>query len=304
MKKIISCLICIFLSFGAVSLCACGGSGGESQSSPDKELETEAWKKDNALKVLTIGNSFSDDTMEYVYFIAKDLGIENVFLGNLYIGGCTLATHAANAKKNMPMYEYRTNDSGVWNTERVYPIKRALLSQNWDFVSLQQASGSSGMQDTYGDLAYLINYVKTYAPSAEIVWNMTWAYEQTSSHGEFVKYENSQEKMYNCIVSAVKNCVLTQSSVKKVIPCGTAIQNARTSYVGDRLTRDGYHLTLDLGRYIAGLTLVETLTGMPVRDVAYKPTGVSENYRRVAVDAVHKAVTHPFEVTVSAYAEK
>ena len=133
---------------------------------------------------------------------------------------------------------------------------------------------------------------------------MTWAYEQTSSHGEFVKYENSQEKMYNCIVSAVKNCVLTQSSVKKVVPCGTAIQNARTSYVGDRLTRDGYHLTLDLGRYIAGLTLVETLTGMPVRDIAYKPTGVSENYRRVAVDAVHKAVTHPFEVTVSAYAEK
>jgi len=304
MKKVISLLTCMLLSLGLMSGSACNAADSVDSSSSNEQQNTEKWKDDGALKVLTIGNSFSDDTMEYVYFIAKSLGIENVYLGNLYIGGCTLATHAANARKNMPMYEYRTNDSGVWNTERVYPIKRALQSQNWDFVSLQQASGSSGMPDTYGDLPYLINYVRTYAPSAEIVWNMTWAYEQTSTHGEFVKYDNSQQKMYESIVSAVKERVVTEKYIKKVIPCGTAVQNARTSYVGDRLTRDGYHLTLDLGRYIAGLTLVETLTGMPIRDITYRPDGVSENYRRVAVDAVHNAVQNPFEVTTSAYTVK
>ena len=307
LKRILSLLLCMALFVCAFSLVGCSNennSGDNPQNSgqpgPGSEPEKN-WNEDNALKVLTIGNSFSDDTMEYVYQIATDLGVEEVFLGNLYIGGCTLATHAANARSNMPMYEYRTNDSGLWHTERIYSIKRALQSQNWDFVSLQQASGSSGMQDTYGDLEYLLTYVTAYAPTADIVWNMTWAYEQTSSHSEFHKYDNDQLTMYNRIVSAVQNCVLTYSVVKKVIPCGTAIQNARTSYVGDRLTRDGYHLTLDLGRYIAGLTLVEALTGLEVKNVTFKPNGVSENYRKVAVDAVHKAVQNPFSVTNSLY---
>ena len=30
------------------------------------------------LKLLTIGNSFSDDMMEYAYKIAKDLGVKNI----------------------------------------------------------------------------------------------------------------------------------------------------------------------------------------------------------------------------------
>ncbi len=29
-----------------------------------------------------------------------------------------------------------------------------------------------------------------------------------------------------------------------IIPTGTAIQNARTSFVGDHMNRDGYHLDL------------------------------------------------------------
>lgn len=41
-----------------------------------------------------------------------------------------------------------------------------------------------------------------------------------------------------------------------IIPTGTAIQNARTSFVGDHMNRDGYHLDLKIGRYTAALYMV------------------------------------------------
>ena len=106
------------------------------------------------------------------------------------------------------------------------------------------------------------------------------------------------------IVQTVQNKICPNDSFSKVIPCGTAIQNARTSFVGDTLTRDGYHLTYDLGRYIAGLTLIRTLTGLSVENIAYAPANVNEDYRNVAIEAAENAIAEPFAVTASAYAER
>ena len=75
-------------------------------------LNAQEIEDDGILKILTIGNSFSDDTMQYVYQIAKDVGYKEVKLGNLFIGGCSLDKHATNAKENKASYEYRINTAG------------------------------------------------------------------------------------------------------------------------------------------------------------------------------------------------
>ena len=67
-----------------------------------------------SVKLLAIANSFSDDCMEHVYGILHSLGVEDIQLGNLYIGGCSLATHCNNLRGDLPAYDYRTNDTGVW----------------------------------------------------------------------------------------------------------------------------------------------------------------------------------------------
>lgn len=86
---------------------------------------------------------------------------------------------------------------------------------------------------------------------------------------------------------------------------GTAIQNARTSYVGDHLTLDGYHLSLDFGRYIAGLTFAHALTGISIDDVAYQPEAVTESQKQVAIESVKNCFINPYEVTESVHiAEK
>ena len=94
----------------------------------DEPIQQPNWEEDGALRILTIGNSFSDDTMQYVYQIAKALGIEKVELGNLYIGGCTLDTHATNARGDLPAYEYRQNKDGEWKTTANDKMGNAIAS--------------------------------------------------------------------------------------------------------------------------------------------------------------------------------
>ncbi len=271
-------------------------TSNEPQGTPDQN-----WKDDGKLKILTIGNSFSDDTMQYVYHIAQSLGVESISLGNLYIGGCSLNTHAENARANKGAYEYRTNTSGTWTTAAGYKMSSAIKAQNWDFISLQQASGSSGIESTYAQLDYLINYVQSLCPDAKIVWNMTWAYQQNSTHNDFAKYNKDQMTMFNAIVNTADKKIKTNHDIYLISPTGTAIQNARTSYIGDNLTRDGYHLTRDLGRYIAGLTFVSKLTGLSVENVGYAPEGVDENMKKVAIEAAVNATKEPGKVTKSEY---
>ena len=260
--------------------------------------------EDGILKILTIGNSFSDDTMQYVYKIAKSAGVEKIKLGNLYIGGCSLDTHTSNAKTNARAYDYRTNSADAWVNTPSYRMKDAITSENWDFISLQQASGSSGIANTYANLQYMIDYVSELAPESKLVFNMTWAYQQDSTHAEFPKYESNQIKMYESIVAAVQSEVATKSKIEYIVPNGTAIQNARTSYVGDRLTRDGFHLSLDLGRYIAGLTFFYQLTGISIENIEYIPDGVDPDLQKVAIESAISAVNVPFAISSSRYTEE
>ena len=53
------------------------------------------------MKILAIGNSFSQDATRYLQDIAASAG-ENLFVRNLYIGGCSLEMHAKNITENAP----------------------------------------------------------------------------------------------------------------------------------------------------------------------------------------------------------
>ena len=259
---------------------------------------------DGILEILAIGNSFSVDALEYAYQIAQDLGIEEIILGNLYIGGCSLQTHATNAAGDLAKYTYYYNDNGTWKTTSNYKISTALESRSWDFVSLQQASNYSGVESTYNeDLTDLIAYVQERS-DAKLVWHMTWAYQQDSTHSAFPTYGKNQMTMYNAIVSAVQNKIVTNSNFDLIVPNGTAVQNSRTSLLGDTATRDGYHMSYDYGRYLTGLLFIKTVTGLSVDNIAYAPSGVDAEEMAIAIESVNNAAVKPFAVTQSAYVEE
>ena len=181
----------------------------------------------------------------------------------------------------------------IWN----YTLEQVLAEEKWDYISVQQVSSFSGMPETYNPwLPELLEFVKARQPQAEIMFHMTWAYAPNSDHGAFPNYDRDQMKMYNAIVSAVYQ-ETPKVGIKLVIPSGTAIQNARTSFLGDDLTRDGFHLSRPHGRYIAACTWLEAVLGKNPVGNTYRPEGMTEEEVKVAQKAAHKAVKKPRKVS-------
>ncbi len=254
------------------------------------------------MKVLAIGNSFSDDSMEYLYPVLQALGVEDISLGNLYIGGCSLQQHVENFQNDAPAYEYRTNTDNKWQTTCTYSLNVAVCSQEWDVISMQQASDESGIKDSYQSLPELVEFVRANTKKeVKLAWNMTWAYQEDSTHEGFINYSREQKAMYYAILEAVKRCVISTEEFVFLFPVGTAIQNARTSYLGDTLTQDGFHLSIPFGRYIAALTWARVLTGKSVRNISYAPNGIGEKMKSLAIESVENAVKSPFEITQSVF---
>ena len=255
---------------------------------------------DGTLSILAIGNSFSEDALQYVYEIATDLGIEKVVLGNIYKGGCSLQKHSEYMANDSGSYTYFYNDNGEWTKTYSYKASTALESRSWDYITLQQASGDSGYKTSYmGYLEQVVDYVKgkSINKNVRLAWHMTWAYQQDSTHVNFAKYDNDQMTMYNAILAAVESKIVPNENFAFIIPSGTAVQNSRTSSLGDTTTRDGFHLSYSYGRYLAGLMFVKTLTGQPLDDLSYKPKNVSEEEMRIAIACVNAAAEKPFEAT-------
>jgi hypothetical protein len=254
--------------------------------------------EDDIVRILAIGNSFSEDAVEnYLYELADSAGIE-VIIGNLYIGGASLAQHLENATTNNAAYSYRKiNAEGVKSTTANTSMATALADEKWDYVSLQQVSQHSGQFETYqASLPDLFNYVSRRAehanPEVKYILHQTWAYAQNSTHEGFANYGWDQMIMYNAIVDAVERAKgLIRTDL--VIPAGTAIQNGRNTVLGDNFTRDGYHLNTVIGRYTAACTWFEALFNTNVVGNTFRPAGLSDFESSLAQHAAHFAVQHP-----------
>lgn len=78
----------------------------------------------------------------------------------MYIGGCPLERHWNNAAGDTAAYTYRKIVDGVRTETKEMTLGRALGDEEWDIVTLQQASGKSGRYVTYQPyLRDLIAYV-------------------------------------------------------------------------------------------------------------------------------------------------
>lgn len=256
--------------------------------------------QEKTLKILAIGNSFSEDAIEnYLSELARETN-QSIVIGNLYVGGASLDYHINSIKENKAPYSYRKiKADGTKTTQKNVRIADALQDEDWDYISLQQASPYSGQYTLIEEkLPILMAQVQEMKPQkAKFIYHQTWAYQQDSPHKGFANYDNNQLKMYQAI-NEVSKKISKSKQVAFVVPSGTAIQNARTSPLGDTFTRDGYHLNLDYGRFTAACTWYEKLFGLDVRKNSYVPTKVSAEEAKIAKEAAHKAVKSPHKISI------
>ena len=212
------------------------------------------------IKILAIGNSFSQDATAYLHDIATAGNIETK-IGNLCIGGCSLSKHMENAQSDAQSYGYEINGADM---ERKISIREALLEDDWDFVAMQQASHDSGLEDSYfPHITQLSDYVKQYAPNAKQFIHQTWAYEIDSPHPAFEQYQNDQLCMYAALKSAYEKAASAIGA--DIIPCGDVIQELRKQKPFDyanggiSLCCDGFHMNKIYGRYAIAATWFERI---------------------------------------------
>ena len=224
------------------------------------------------MKVLSIGNSFSQDAHKWLHEIAENNGVD-LQVYNLFIGGCSLESHWKNIEGKNKYYEFELNGE---NTGKKLSINEALNINKWDVITVQQVSGLSGIYETYEPyLSSILTIIKKSQPDAKIFFHQTWAYEQDSKHVDFVRYNNSQTYMFECIKNASNK--VSETFNIRLIPTGKVIQTLRETLpifdyknTGNSLCRDGFHLSYDYGRYAAAAVWFHTLTGQKIKNTKLK----------------------------------
>ena len=215
------------------------------------------------MKLLSIGNSFSQDAQEWLHQIAVANGVE-LETTNLMIGGCSLETHWSHVVDKQAEYYLEQNGK---NMDRMVTIDEGLALDEWDVITVQQASHYSGQPQTYVPyLTDLVAYVREKCPKAKIYFHQTWAYEIDSDHGGFVTYNRDQGEMYRRICDCAE--MAKKAVDATILPSGPVVQYLRENapefdYKNGALSlnRDGFHLSWDYGRYAAAATWYKVLTG-------------------------------------------
>lgn len=211
------------------------------------------------MKVLAIGNSFSEDATRYLHQIAKADGTD-LLVFNMFIPGCPLRKHYMNMLSDEKAYIIHFNGETIPGLK--FSLKETLISNEWDIVTLQQVSCFSPDYKTYQPyLDALAEFVRKYAPQAKIYMHHVWAYADGSPLLEKYNFKSAKdmyEKGKKAYAKAAKAI-----HADGIIHSGDAMQAALKKGV-EKIHRDTYHATYGFGRYLLGLVWYKTLTGNSV----------------------------------------
>ncbi len=177
------------------------------------------------VKVLAVGNSFSENATTYLPQLAAASSEPcTLVLGKATIGGCDFSRHFrhAEAAETDPV-----DPEGKPYKNETRSLKDMLLSDKWDFVTIQQASPKSFHPETFRpDAKRLYDYIKKYAPQAEVVIHQTWAYRGDEPRFG-TAFCGSQQEMYRGLCDAYAG--IAEELGCRLIRCGDAMELARRS---------------------------------------------------------------------------
>lgn len=262
------------------------------------QKKTEDVWASKSIKILGIGNSLTDDSMQYLHAILHGLGFEDVTLGKAWIGGMSLSGHVENFKINGAKYtwEYYTEEHGQWLTgSRSVSLSYAFDYADWDFVVISTSGWEQGL-DTFvtEDLEYAVNaIIERSGDTAVPVWYMPPAYREP---GIFQYYTDGQSEHLEKSIAATIEKVVPIKDYMAIIPTMAAMQNFRSKYA-DRITnRDDTHMSYPIGCTVSGLAWAMTFA--PQADLkSFTLSGIDEPVLEDIKTAVKNALEKPFQVT-------
>ena len=314
------------------------------------DVHEKNYLDDGVFRLLLIGNSYSQDASNFyskkgsqLLDILRAMLPETVKIeiGLIYSGGKSLAWHATQAYHNAGVYGFYKidSDTGVWSTVKGSSTSQyALEYADWDVVTLQPYgpetttgvhNNAAYNENYYADeqfinlkdsLAYMLDHVDLYAPDAETYFYLEWT--TTRNNKSLNQTKSTFDSQKAVVAQSIEEVTGTnsQQKIEDIIPVGTAVQNARSTYFGllsynesayddgnlnlvtdgqIGILRDGGHVTYYIGRYIAALTFAETIIPQSMRKEGYKIPSICvtesigklpEEYTEIAQKCVYAAL--------------
>jgi len=271
--------------------------------------------------VLTIGNSFADSVFVFLPDVVKSVPDCSLVIDRGNHGGCELERHWGYIEKEEADPSVKIYKKGT------VKLSDILKSEKWDIVTIQQASHKSWDSSSYFPFAQNIyDFVKKYAPQAEIVIQQTWAYRPDDPRiMQGGAWGFDQKGMYARLAAAYEEAAKKLNA--RLIPTGFAVQLARDKgsvkyqnydpkilntlswpdlppQAGDpagecswkkskngelSINRDSIHLN-DRGRYLQACVWFAFLFDRPASDIKFVPDDIgakdAEFLRQIAQEAV------------------
>lgn len=244
------------------------------------------------IKILGIGNSFTEDAFVWLGDICAADGIE-VKTVCPFIGGCTFKRHCDRIESTSPDYELIVN--GKFTGKKVSLVE-ALQMEEWDIVTFNQGSVQAGRPFSYVPyLNKLKDLILKYSPKAKLYMFQTWSYEIDSTLSYFKIYNSDQREMWLRTRDSYK--LASRLINAPIIPVGDVIQYIRENIPefdykngGMSLNRDGHHLSEIYGRYAAGLTFYYSIFGGDVFKNTFAPSINNVETNNELIDKIKNVV--------------
>lgn len=281
MKKAISIIIIITAFLSSVIACSkedvinemikavAGEDAGIKKLSDKRNGKT-------SFNVLVIGNSLSNDAWGYAPFLLREVCPDiDINLNILYRGSTTLKKHwtLVDNSFNEHALERCCLTDECWFKEDSVIGSEVIKLQQWDLVVLQQGSTTAhSYDDTQPFIRLFANYIQTFSPTTSIAY--MFGQSRVAYSSKSVLYGKTSEEVWDMQTNLARR-LLEEGEVDYVIPCGTAIQNARHTRLdslgkGGHLTYDGTHLQEGLPCMIDAYTSTQSLLNILSIDASVK----------------------------------
>lgn len=206
------------------------------------------------MRILAIGNSFSNDAARYLSGSARRMGI-NIEIANLMIGGCPFEWHYQNMLSDAKKYSLEFN--GV-TTGFFVSLSDALLYSHCDVITIQQVSHQAPFYNTYVPyINELAAYIRKCAPKAKLIIHQTWAYEEGSNRlVNELKFEKSADMLEKIVESYDR--AAKEIGADGIIRSGEMMYKLSVSGI-EKVHRDTFHASFGAARYALALLWLRTL---------------------------------------------
>lgn len=256
----------------------------------------------DSLKVLHIGNSFTENSTCYLSKMVKAAGIDakNMCLYTCIRGGGSFSSFI-NCWNDNDKIGYAISkvvggvDLKIASSATPYDgsnLRKAFTECKWDLIVIQQVSHYSYLYDLWnkdgagGHLQELINLIRTYQPQAAIGANL--------NHASYMLGNNTYYQFLRIADSYRQFC--NDYGIDFVIPYGTAIQNIRQSSInttryGFSNPNDQHHLASGVGQYVANAAYFTALI-----TPRYGVSIIGNSYRVSISDSQRNSANYPDEL--------